>query len=184
MNKLLLVDCDGTIRKPLSKAKFISHPTDQRVISPSDKAIAGYACGGFIVMGITNQGGVEKGYKTLESTIEEQAYTLRLFPQIRCIFFCPDYAGMQLFQVWLESDGYNFAKFNRQDFLNVNNPRELLYDSFRKPGSGMIRFAIDSLDDFPQQVLYVGDSREDEAAANAAGVGFVWASDWRDSTLY
>lgn len=42
MTKLLLVDLDGTIRKPLSDEKFIQHLQDQKIIKGADKAIAHY----------------------------------------------------------------------------------------------------------------------------------------------
>jgi D-glycero-D-manno-heptose 1,7-bisphosphate phosphatase len=182
MTKLLLVDCDGTIRKPASRAKFISRPTDQKIIYGADKAVSSYYDQGFTIIGVTNQGGVEKGYKTLQNTIDEQVYTLRLLPQIKYIFFCPDYAGMLLYKVWLKSDGYDFEVFNRQDFIDLKT-NELVYDSFRKPGSGMLKIAIDSLGDYPEEVLFVGDSPEDEAAAVGAAVDFIWASVWRQQFL-
>lgn len=56
--KLLLLDCDGTIREPRSGAKFIQRPEDQKIIAGADKAIAHYHQEGWILVGITNQGGV------------------------------------------------------------------------------------------------------------------------------
>lgn len=38
--KLLMVDLDGTIREPFSGEKFISCPTDQKIIDKADRAIA------------------------------------------------------------------------------------------------------------------------------------------------
>lgn len=40
MTKILFVDCDGTIREPLSGAKFIQHPHDQKIIKGATEAIA------------------------------------------------------------------------------------------------------------------------------------------------
>lgn len=40
MNKILFVDCDGTIREPKSGAKFIQSPDDQQIIKGADAAIA------------------------------------------------------------------------------------------------------------------------------------------------
>ncbi|MBE9193571.1 hypothetical protein IQ230_25235 [Gloeocapsopsis crepidinum LEGE 06123] len=40
--ELLLLDCDGTIREPISGAKFIQHPEDQKIIAGAEQAIAHY----------------------------------------------------------------------------------------------------------------------------------------------
>lgn len=74
MFKLLMVDCDGTIREPLSEAKFIQHPHDQKIIKGADRAIADYHAQSYNIVGISNQGGVAAGYKSLERTIAEQRY--------------------------------------------------------------------------------------------------------------
>lgn len=50
--KLLLLDCDGTIRTPISDNKFISHPTDQQIIPGAAKAIAHYHEQGWTIAGI------------------------------------------------------------------------------------------------------------------------------------
>jgi D-glycero-D-manno-heptose 1,7-bisphosphate phosphatase len=90
MTKLLLLDCDGTIREPASGGKFIQHPSDQRIIKGADQALAHYHKNEWQIVGITNQGGVAAGHKTIEDAIEEQLITLELFPEIEGIFFCPD----------------------------------------------------------------------------------------------
>lgn len=182
MTKLLLVDCDGTIREPLSGKKFIQNSLDQKVIEGADRAIAFYHHQEYKIIGITNQLGVAAGYKSYQDTIDEQVYTLQLFPQMLNIFFCPD-RGMTLCKVWLTASGYDVAVFNRQDFPDPNNAGELLYQSFRKPGMGMLMSAIDSLDDYPEEILYVGDRQEDYLAANSAGVKFIWADPWRQAFI-
>ena len=37
-------------------------------------------------------------------------------------------------------------------------------------------------DTMTEQILYVGDRPEDEQAAKAAGVDFMWADEWRRTT--
>jgi D-glycero-D-manno-heptose 1,7-bisphosphate phosphatase len=138
------------------------------VIYGADKAIHYYYEQGFTIVGVSNQGGVEKGYKTLKNAINEQLYSLGLFPQISHIFFCPDFRGMKLYKVSLKSDNCTYEVFNRKDFTCPDKCDKLLYDSFRKPGAGMLKIAIDSLNDYPKEVLYVGDSDEDKVAAIAA----------------
>jgi D-glycero-D-manno-heptose 1,7-bisphosphate phosphatase len=100
MTKLLLVDGDGTIRKPITRNQFIQNPRDQKIIAGATDAIAQFHNQGYTIIGISNQGGVAMGYKSLEDTIAEQLYTLELLPQISCIYFCPDLEGKHC---WLVS---------------------------------------------------------------------------------
>lgn len=166
MGKLLLLDLDGTIREPVSGQKFIQHPRDQRVIEGADKAIVHYHGHGWLPIGISNQGGVAAGHKSLEDCVQEQFYTLELFPQLHKIYFCPDYEGKQLGCCY-------------RNHYNVLFPSG--YPSFRKPGAGMLEYAIQTHDS--EECWYVGDRPEDEAAAVAASVNFVWANIWRDRFL-
>jgi len=69
--KALLLDLDGTIRRPTS-GKFIEYPNDQEPIEGAIKAMEIYHQEGWTMIGITNQGGVAAGYKSLKSAIEEQ----------------------------------------------------------------------------------------------------------------
>ncbi len=89
--KILLVDCDGTIRQPKSGAKFIDKPTDQEPIPGAVEAIDHYHSEGWLIIGVTNQAGVAAKHKSLKDCVQEQQYTLRLFPQLEAIYFCPDY---------------------------------------------------------------------------------------------
>jgi histidinol phosphatase-like enzyme len=54
MTKLLLVDLDGTMRKPLSRNKFIQHKRDQKIIVGAREAIAHFHSQGYIISGISN----------------------------------------------------------------------------------------------------------------------------------
>ena len=51
-------------------------------------------------------------------------------------------------------------------------------NKFRKPQPGMLKLA--SHIEFPDKSWYVGDRLEDEQAAAAAGINFMWADVWRD----
>ncbi|WP_414755593.1 hypothetical protein [Anabaena sp. CCY 9910] len=46
--KLLILDLDGTVRRPKSGAKFINTPLDQEIIPEAAKAIAFYKSEGYI----------------------------------------------------------------------------------------------------------------------------------------
>ncbi|HEY9644244.1 MAG TPA: HAD-IIIA family hydrolase [Coleofasciculaceae cyanobacterium] len=169
MNKLLLLDLDGTVRETASGATFINDPFDQKLIAGAAEAIAKYKAQGWCVTGISNQGGVEAGFKTIGSCLEEQRHTLRLLSHtMNCIYICPGIGEM----CW-EVSTSGGEVFQRQD----GEP------GFRKPEPGMIQLAIarttDSLEESVSECLYVGDREEDMLAAKAADVRFQWAHIWR-----
>ena len=89
--KLLILDLDGTIRKPKSSNKFIDKPDDQEPIKGAKEAVRKYSANGWHIYGCTNQAGVAAGYKSLEDCLQEQFNTLKLFPQMEAVFFCPNY---------------------------------------------------------------------------------------------
>lgn len=171
--KLLLIDLDGTVREPKSGAKFINKPDDQKLIQGVEDAITRYQ--DWTIVGITNQGGVKAGFKSLESTIQEQQITLKLLPQLSYILFCPD-DGQTCWHVLPTGVFEASAKFNPE-----------LKGTYRKPGAGMLLSVMGDFKDdrwetiVPEEVLYVGDREEDRLAAQAAGVEFMWADQWRSS---
>jgi D-glycero-D-manno-heptose 1,7-bisphosphate phosphatase len=100
MTKIIFFDLDGTLRETKSGKTFINEPDDQQPIAGTQKALSYYQKSkGFICIGITNQGGVAAGHKSLENAIEEQRITLKLFPELSEIFFCPNYDGESCYQV-------------------------------------------------------------------------------------
>ena len=160
---LLLIDLDGTIREPLSGKQYFQHPQDQKIIPGAEVAIGTYK-DDWIIVGITNQGGVAAGYKSIQECVREQQYTLELFPELREIYFCPDFEGSKCFRVTRH---------------NVHNHSKTKWSGqYRKPGAGMLQLAMVRHKHTPENTCYVGDRPEDEAAARRAGVHFQWAKDW------
>jgi D-glycero-D-manno-heptose 1,7-bisphosphate phosphatase len=174
MAKILFVGCDGTIRRPKSGGVFIESPDDQEIIPGADKAINHAVSEGFMVIGITNQGGVAAGKKSLESCLAEQRFTLRLFPSLAAIYFCPDFEGSRVFAVGRGGDFVDHD-FSRTDF----------FDSFRKPGIGMLQYACSDMfgSSLSPDSFMVGDRPEDQECAKAAGIDFMPADIWRDRFL-
>lgn len=164
--KLLLLDLDGTLREPKSGAKFINNPLDQKPIDKAFDMCTNYQELGWFLIGVSNQGGVAAGHKSLESAIAESQETLRLFPQLLFIYFCPDYEGLHCYKVTREEVSPIF-----QESANE-------FGSFRKPGAGMPIMAIRYY--LPEEILMVGDRPEDEQAARNARIHFNWAEDWRN----
>lgn len=174
--KILFLDCDGTIREPLSGAKFISHPRDQRIIPGADKAIQHFHRQGYTIIGVSNQGGVGAGHKSLKDTELEQRYTLELFPEILAIYFCPDFEGQECW--WVPRTGESERVLRSWE------------DSYRKPGSGMVDQAMEAYLGYrfdkprpPMHHWLVGDRPEDQQCAIAAGINFLWAEIWRSRFL-
>ena len=171
MKKLLLTDCDGTLREPASGEKFIQHPLDQKIIDGADRALAHYYKEGWIIVAISNQAGVEAGYKSLEDAIAESHYTLELFPQILCLYICPDFQGKHC---WLIGRKHDEVPVHTTDW------GEEFIGSFRKPQPGMLGAAI-KISGFKEQkseYWYVGDRPEDEEAGMRAGVNFMPSDIW------
>ncbi|HEY9706661.1 MAG TPA: HAD-IIIA family hydrolase [Oculatellaceae cyanobacterium] len=169
MTKLLLLDCDGTIREPI-EGRWIDAPRNQKPIEGAAAAIAKAAAAGWTVLGITNQGGIAAGHKSLEEVKAEQRVTLELFPEISSIYFCPDFEGLECWKV------------ERKKSLEIRQITEKEFGSFRKPGAGMLRLA--SLGwDAPEKTWFVGDREEDALAASAAGIDFMWSDIWRSLYL-
>jgi len=163
MSKIIFFDLDGTLRETISGKTFINEPHDQRAIEGTQKALSYYQKKGFVMIGITNQGGVAAGHKSLQSAIEEQRITLELFPELSKIFFCPNYDGESCYQVSRDNEPLLMKTLD-------------LMNSCRKPGAGMIELAIKGFSDLEiADCWMVGDRPEDQKCAEAAGVKFVWA---------
>lgn len=183
--KLLLVDLDGTVREPILGDKFINNPLDQKLIDGVEDALSRYQ--DWVIVGVTNQGGVASGHKSIDSCFEEQIQTMKLLPQLNMILFCPD-AGKTCGRI---------VRHNETFFENLHTNKTMPIEGvrgYRKPSPGMIDYAFQyytsgaysfAREKFGENVnitksLMVGDRPEDEAAALAANVPFMWAEEWRE----
>jgi D-glycero-D-manno-heptose 1,7-bisphosphate phosphatase len=160
---LLLIDLDGTIREPRIGTQYFLYPQDQQIIEGADVALSHYG-EDWQIVGITNQGGVAAGHKSIQRCIEEQQYTLKLFPQLQEIYFCPDFEGRKCFRV---------TQHNAH-----NHSQTRWFRQYRKPQPGMLNLAMVRHNQLPEDCLYIGDRPEDEIAAQRANVAFEWAQDW------
>jgi len=172
MTKILFLDLDGTVRRTKSGKTFISDPYDQELIPGVEEAIARYP--DWDIIGITNQGGVMAGHKSLEDCIKEQYQTLKLIPRMEMILFCTD-DGSSVYRATQKSLEYAVPTISK-------NWRD--YGNFRKPNTGMVEFGLrhSSFLGCYTQSLMVGDRPEDERCALMSGVPFLWASDWLQRT--
>jgi D-glycero-D-manno-heptose 1,7-bisphosphate phosphatase len=164
-NNIIFFDLDGTLRETISGKTFINEPHDQKAIEGTQKALAYYQEKGFVMIGITNQGGVAAGHKSLQSAIEEQRITLQLFPELSEIFFCTTYEGDNCYQVSQTEKGV---------LLCAAPIRKDVPVSCRKPNYGMLLLAAKG--NIGKDCWMIGDRPEDQQCAEDAGVKFVWAA--------
>lgn len=172
--KLLFVDVDGTLTETLSGSPFKQSPDDIKPIEGAQRAIAHYEDKGFIMFGISNQGGCDtinrstgKPFKTIESAIAEMQNTLEFFPQINSIYFCPSMSGR-----------YCIRTVKETSFKIYNDFWEGLY---RKPDIGMVNeilFLYRKSEVKPEKCLFVGDRDEDKQCAHNVNIPFMPAQDW------
>lgn len=166
--KILFCDIDGTLTETISGKPFKQHPKDVKILDGADKAVQHFNNLGWLIIGVSNQGGVAAGHKSLDDAIAEMAYTKLLFPELRRIYFCPDYEGKQLFS----DDGYEISAW--EDCSKYN---------FRKPNPGMILHFLDDArikENYREwEAMMTGDRPEDEECALNAGIKFIWDQTWR-----
>lgn len=180
----LFLDLDGTARES-TDGKFIQTPKGQRIMAGVHEAIAHHKAQGYTIIGITNQGGCDtinrdtgKPLKSLEDAIAEQHYTLALIPQLEAIYFCPDMKGQLCWIV--EKTGFQFLVSDLD--TRISDSENLVLEGskvYRKPGAGMIYRAVKDFEIDLTKSWMIGDRPEDEQAAAAAGLNFMWADVWR-----
>jgi D-glycero-D-manno-heptose 1,7-bisphosphate phosphatase len=153
----LFLDLDGTVRRSKS-GDFVKGPEDVELYPDVEGIIWDYRNRGFLVFGVTNQGGVAFGHKTIGDVLAENRATTDAFEHnpFCKIFFCPMHPG---------------------GTVHPFNVRSLT----RKPDYGMLVLAevfasheLGYMIDWPQSLM-VGDRDEDQQMAEKAGVSFISA---------
>jgi D-glycero-D-manno-heptose 1,7-bisphosphate phosphatase len=184
---ILFVDIDGTLTTTKSGYSFKKSPDDIKPLPGSQKAITNFANRGYKIFGVSNQGGCDtinkatgKPFKTVDDTIQEMRNTIKLYPEICSIYFCPSMKGSSYVAVenWEDQEGL-VTKCDKHPF-GTNA-------TYRKPSDGIVReieaiFVILYGVEYPfnkPQSLFVGDRDEDKQCAENANIPFMWASDWR-----
>ncbi|MBW4600883.1 MAG: HAD-IIIA family hydrolase [Calothrix sp. FI2-JRJ7] len=166
--KIIFFDVDGTLTETVSGATFKQHSQDVKLLPGIESALQHFDTQGYLQVGISNQGGVAAGHKTIKDTIAEMQFTLSLAPQLRTIYFCPDFEGKTC---W---------KLKKHNSSKIKQHNTLEYGSFRKPGKGMIELFLKSNNvDDRTAIWMIGDRQEDEQCASNAHVKFMDALDFR-----
>lgn len=173
-NKLLILDKDGTLVKPASGGKWVTSPEDQELLPGVAEAIARYCADGWGLAIASNQGGVAAGHKTLDDCIKELQYAMKI-------------SGIQLAiaaHTFEKDCGEAIVVHGQEEshFFTIADGKH----RYRKPEPGMICRLVEEypsaasiLQWHKENCLMVGDRPEDEGAAIAAGVRFMWADEWR-----
>ena len=155
----LCLDLDGTVRYS-RRGKFINTPDDIVLFDGVEVKLWKYRFDGWLVCGVTNQGGVAFGIKTPDQEQAEIDYMFGLF----------DSNPFQLLQSCYHHEKGKHPAFGHRSL-------------FRKPDIGML--AMLEYEAFNNNVvidwnnsLFVGDRPEDEECAKRAGIAFQWAWDF------
>mgnify|MGYP002777877795 CR=1 FL=1 len=186
-NKIAILDKDGTLVRPKSGAEFVQNPEDQELLPGVEEAVARLVEENCRLAIASNQGGVAAGRKSLLDAVSEMRYCMELFPYqpdfgdklplIDSAYFCPDFEGKQLYCAEFDFDGFFEFEALHEQLFRIYPLKEC-----RKPGAGMIkeiisRHGLDKRD--YERVVMIGDRPEDQGAAEAAGIRFVDAAEWR-----
>jgi D-glycero-D-manno-heptose 1,7-bisphosphate phosphatase len=142
LNKALFLDRDGTINK---EKNYVYKIEDFEFIEGIFELIRSYEQRGFLIIVITNQAGIARGFYTEAEYEELTRWMINKFREkgirITKVYHCPhhpDYTGKC---------------------------------SCRKPEPGMILQAIDEFNINPEESVLIGDKKSDILAGKNAGIG-------------
>ena len=157
----LCLDLDGTVRFNREQPEgIINHPDQVAVYPDVERKVREYRDRGYLIVGISNQGGVAYGYKTAEGVDAEMAATLACF----------------------ERDPFHIIKVSFHCEGGTVGP--YAYRSLqRKPKYGML--ALVEAEAFEAGIvvdwkhsLFVGSGNADRQCAKAAGIEYVDANEF------
>jgi D-glycero-D-manno-heptose 1,7-bisphosphate phosphatase len=156
----LCLDLDRTIRYSKSGTPFIKGPDDVALYPDVELILHQWKREGYLIFGLTNQGGIAFGYKTPEQDQAEIQQTLNLFRSnpFTQIFSCHHHPGGNV-------SPYNLRSLCRKPDIGMLVLCEL--------SAGHDGYVIDW-----DNSLFIGDRNEDKECAQNAGIEFRWAKDF------
>lgn len=152
-DKVLFIDLDGTLIQPLGNRTFPKGCWDMELKFDTFEAIKQYKPD--LVIIITNQGGIEKGF------VNETTFCQKLNYVCACIY---DYCHIE-------------STFSYCPTCNSD-------DNDRKPNPGLINKYIDCYNMNKENCLMVGDREEDMLCAKNAGIKFSNVNQFVKDFLY
>jgi D-glycero-D-manno-heptose 1,7-bisphosphate phosphatase len=176
MNRLLLIDKDGTVTRTKSGETFVQSWNDQELIPGVAQSLYEHRKQGYTPIIITNQGGVAAGHKTLPEALAETQFAC-LLAGINRAYLCPDAAGTIGENVYEIRNGVDADDWLATHYTldSLKTAKNLPITGLRKPECGMLLTAV-ALTDYPvQSCFYVGDRPEDSEAAAKADIRFMHA---------
>lgn len=157
----LCLDLDGTIRfNAKDPSGFINGPDDVAVFDDVEPVVREWKSKGYLICGVTNQGGVAYGHKTIEDVHKENIATLSHFED-------------NLFDAVLNAPSMKGGSVKRYSYRSF----------LRKPEIGMLALLEakcaenDIVVDWDNSVM-VGNSSGDQDFARRARIEFRWAKDF------
>ncbi|MGD9160548.1 MAG: D-glycero-beta-D-manno-heptose 1,7-bisphosphate 7-phosphatase [Desulfobacteraceae bacterium] len=140
----IFIDRDGTINEQMG---YINHLSRFNILPGVPEAIKLLNENNYLVIVVTNQSGIARGYFSIELVEEIHTYMKDSLKkegaEIDAVFFCPHYPGSRLKEYDIKC-------------------------GCRKPNTGMIRQALDKFDIDLTQSYMIGDHYTDlEFASNA-----------------
>ena len=159
----LVLDLDGTVRRHKEdESAFINSADDIALYPDVEEIVWRYRDDGYLILGVTNQGGVAFGHKTPQS-------------------FWKELEAMET--LWKRGDPFHVIKACFHHVEGSVTPYNAARSLLRKPQHGML--ALMEYELYGQgyvvdwdRSLFVGDRPEDEACAAGAAISFRWAWDF------
>lgn len=162
----LVLDLDGTVRYNKDNPRgFINGPETVAIYDDVAPRVREYRDKGFMILGVTNQGGVAHGYKTMQEAQDENDLTMNILAE----------------QVWGDSladsafDAVMYCPFMVDGTVEPYDVRSLL----RKPQIGMLAVIeydmyinFTTIIDWDRSIM-VGDRLEDKELAQNANLYFI-----------
>lgn len=88
MNKAIFLDRDGVINSHIG---YVNCLDDFKILPKVKDALILFKQAGYKIFVVTNQGGIEKGFLTIEDLHEIHDYMYTKLPEIDAIRYCPIY---------------------------------------------------------------------------------------------
>lgn len=153
-------DFDGTIRHVKNGLTFANKPEDYELFPGVEEKLHEVKQSGYLIFGVTNQGGVAYGHRTVQQLAEEISYTIGLFSEnpfniVKACMFMP---------------GGTVAPYNKRSLMRKPDIGMLVMCEYEAMRAG---FVVDWDNSF-----MVGDRDEDRLCAQRANIKFHWAHDF------
>lgn len=147
MNKAVFLDRDGTINEDVN---YLTNTQDLVIFPAAKEALTRLKKLGFLNIVITNQSGIARGYMS-EDDLHEIHNEMDLILQEN---------GKPLI------DEYYYSPYHVDGVV-----KEFKKDSEdRKPGTGMVKKAIEKYDIDPKESFFIGDTLNDMLCAESMGI--------------